>query len=630
MFLGQYNKNFLKNAFLPLEEWQPFPPASNRTAWNKLLTSPLNQHKKDRFMEQANAIVNSAWPQLPASLYMEFYRNGNRKRYETPYFERRQRLAILVLAECMTFENNFIDEIANGIWCILEELTWCIPAHAHRLPNDPLPTHEMESVDLFACETAMILAETLYLLRQPLENLSPSLCERLQQAVVNRVIVPAEKRTDFHWLSGNNNWTPWCISNVIGASMYLLNSTERLASLCSKLLPSIDLFIANYGDDGGCDEGPMYWGFAAGAMLLLLELLYSRSNGKIDVYDMPQIRSMGRFITDAHLAGPWFVNFADTPAIVKLKHAVVYKYGQRIGNKNMQNLALLAAQSWSENNSFTTLLDQQLCLTHMLRDLFWIPVDAKPNELQPTKCTWFPDLQVMIAREYCADAKGIVLAAKGGHNEENHNHNDVGQFIILIDGQPGVIDIGVETYSKKTFSDSRYDIWCIRSNGHNVPKINGFEQCAGANFRAKNVEFTESSSRHSLTMDIKDAYPGDAGILLLRREFIFNQGNLASVLICDSFEMDSEVPSVIIPLFCRENIKLVKQGKLIIDTKPRPLVLEYSANLQAKVTTVPLDDEKSSEVWGPNLQRIELQYIGNKYADSYDLLFRAQTELAEN
>lgn len=46
-------------------------------------------------------------------------------------------------------------------------------------------------------------------------------------------------------------------------------------------------------------------------------------------------------------------------------------------------------------------------------------------------------------------------------NLERHNHNDIGQFIVYADGKPVIIDVGVETYTAKTFSERRYEIWTM-------------------------------------------------------------------------------------------------------------------------------------------------------------------------
>ncbi|MBQ8969943.1 MAG: heparinase II/III family protein, partial [Lachnospiraceae bacterium] len=47
-------------------------------------------------------------------------------------------------------------------------------------------------------------------------------------------------------------------------------------------------------------------------------------------------------------------------------------------------------------------------------------------------------------------------------------HNDVGSFTLYKEGKPFLIDLGVETYTKKTFSEDRYEIWTMQSAYHNT------------------------------------------------------------------------------------------------------------------------------------------------------------------
>ena len=70
-------------------------------------------------------------------------------------------------------------------------------------------------------------------------------------------------------------------------------------------------------------------------------------------------------------------------------------------------------------------------------------------------------------------AEGLCLAAQGGTNGQSHNHNDVGNFVVYADGLPAIIDVGVETYTAKTFSSPRYGIWTMQSAYHNCPTIDG-------------------------------------------------------------------------------------------------------------------------------------------------------------
>lgn len=86
-------------------------------------------------------------------------------------------------------------------------------------------------------------------------------------------------------------------------------------------------------------------------------------------------------------------------------------------------------------------------------------------------------------------SKGVFLSAKGGHNGESHGHNNVGNFVLYLDGKPGLIDVGVATYSAKTFSKERYNLWYMQSQWHNVPTINSYMQPPGAQYKAQKVIF---------------------------------------------------------------------------------------------------------------------------------------------
>ena len=46
---------------------------------------------------------------------------------------------------------------------------------------------------------------------------------------------------------------------------------------------------------------------------------------------------------------------------------------------------------------------------------------------------------------------------KGGHNAENHNHNDVGSFVVALGRATPLVDPGSEVYTARTFSPRRYD-----------------------------------------------------------------------------------------------------------------------------------------------------------------------------
>jgi len=633
MLTARFSTGFLLDNMLPSDSWKPFPPASDRTAWEALGRYPINTERKTFLVERAEAMLGRPWPALPATLYMEYARTGNRSHYQDPYFERRTNLSVLVLAECIEHRGRFLDEIANGLWAISEEATWCVPAHATRYRDDVLHRQDIEGVDLFACETAMTLAMTRYILRDELEDLSRALCDRVRREVLRRVVEPVEAGDEFgrsRWLDGHNNWSPWCASNILGAGMLLIEDQQRLAALTHRLMAVIDRFINGYGDDGGCDEGPGYWNEAGGAMLIFFELLDSRTDGAIaEVYTDPKIAAMGRYIARARLTGPWFANFADAGPRSNPDPAKAYRYGERIGSEPMKNMAMLGMRNWRVDGR----IDPPIRISRVSRpllgalmELFWIPPEAKPTLLPREPEVWLPDLEVLFAHESAiSDEKGLALAAKGGHNAENHNHNDVGHFILFLDGQPGIIDIGAETYTAKTFSKERYDIWCLRASGHNMPVVNGVEQAAGRTHRATQVAFRKTDDAVHLAMNIEQAYPKEAGLESLRREFEFVRRKPAMLRVRDTFELDDGPADIRTVMYAALPVEHLGPGRLAIGCRPRRLVLDYSpADMHAAVETVPLEDKKLRSSWGEQLYRISVEYRIEERAGSCEFRFHAE------
>src|SRR5690606_35960735 len=87
-------------------------------------------------------------------------------------------------------------------------------------------------------------------------------------------------------------------------------------------------------------------------------------------------------------------------------------------------------------------------------DLF-VLADAfsQPGASPLLRDVWLNEIQVMAARDQGGVTDGFYLAAKGGNNHESHNHNDIGNFVVFVDGLPVIVDARVETYSAKTFSE---------------------------------------------------------------------------------------------------------------------------------------------------------------------------------
>ncbi|MCQ2433479.1 MAG: heparinase II/III-family protein, partial [Clostridia bacterium] len=156
----------------------------------------------------------------------------------------------------------------------------------------------------------------------------------------------------------------------------------------------------------------------------------------------------------------------------------------------------------------------------------------KADTFVPAEHTFFHVLQVAVSRD---PENEMLFALKGGTNGESHNHNDVGQIILFDHGEPVIMDAGVETYCRDTFSDRRYTLWAMRGRYHNIAEFGGVEQKPGGNYHADTVSYDEATGE--LALELKNAYPTEAGIVSYVRRGILD-GH--TVRLTDTVSLDAE------------------------------------------------------------------------------------------
>jgi hypothetical protein len=599
---ARFPEGTIADLLLPRAAWHPYPTADDRDEWQALPRSV-----RDAYLRHGDEALASPWSLLPAASYLEYARVGNRSRYQDLYFSRRGMLGSLVLAECFENQGRFLDAIANGIWLICEESSWCIPAHVGvQRAGSGLPDTTEPIVDLFAAETSALLAWTDYLLSVRLDSVSPLIRPRLHREIQRRILTPCLERDDYWWMGFGerrvNNWNPW--SNLI-----IEDDPGRRIAAVAKSMRSLDRFVGPYPRDGGCDEGPGYWGRAGASLLDCLELLHSASDGQIDVYDIPLIQEIGRFIYRVQIDGSYFVNFADASAIVHPPATVVSRYGQRIGDENLISLGAWLAE---EQDLHHPSGEGRGSLGRLLPTLFMLDEIAAAERRMPLpRDVWLWDIEVMAARDEGGSSDGLYVAAKGGHNAESHNHNDVGSFIIYVDGRPLLIDAGVETYSRKTFGPQRYEIWTMQSAYHSLlPTVDGTMQSPGREFAARDAEYRADDETAEFSLDIAGAYPEKAGLQTWRRTVRLQRGQRVEIV--DRYELAAPAGEIVLSLLTPAAPHLAGPGRISLVASPLPGSrhsgvgsLTYdAATFSAHVEEQPVTDERLGQVWGEKLSRI--------------------------
>jgi len=595
------------SSLLSAAAWRPFARAGEREAWKK-----IPQDAREAILKLAEEYAARDVPTLPATLYLEFRRNGNRDRYQDVWMQRRAMLNGLALAECVQGEGRFLDPLANVIWAICEETSWTWPAHVGvQRAGVGLPDATEPVVALFSAETASSLAWVVYLLEDRLNGISPLICRRVRHEIDRRILTPFLEREDFGWMGFRgtgrpNNWNPWINSNVLAASLLLEGDDARRQVLVQKVLRSLDRFFVPHPSDGSCDEGPSYWGRAGASLFDNLELLQSATQGKFDVYDDATVREIGRYIYRMHVAGDAFVCVGDCDVRSDIPRDLVFRYGQRIEDTAMQALAQsgqVGDELWGERRGPWSMMRLLYAIFHLaeLR-----AANAQPPLLRDV---WLgdADLQLMVARDAGGTADGLYVAAWGGHNGQSHNHNDVGNYIVYQNGQPALIDVGRPVYTRQTFSGDRYKIWAMQSAYHNLPSVNGHMQQAGRQYAATDVRYRADDAVAELQLDIAPAYPKAAGIHSWVRTVRLLRGDCLQLN--DRFTLREESSDIVQHLMTPCDVELVEDGRIRLwkaGAGVDLLVCYDPDQLQAQVETIPLEDSSLKAAWGPNLQRIFL------------------------
>jgi hypothetical protein len=599
---GARSPQWINDNLLARDQFQPYPRASDRPPWDA-----LPPDVRAGYVRRGESLLNTRWDPLPATLFLEFAREGNRSRYERAQFQRRADLEALTLAECAEGKGRFIDQIVNGIWVTCEETYWGVPAHVGaQRAGKGLPDASEPTIDLFAAETAAQLAWTIYLLGPQLDRVSPLVCKRVGNEIERRILDPYIQRDDFWWMGLGprkdlNNWTPWIVSNVLPCALLLDEDANRRAAIVHKSLRIIDNFLNVYPDDGGCDEGPGYWGRAGGSLLDCLETLRQATGGKIDVYRQPLIGNIARYIHAVHIADRWYVNFGDASARGGGNGALVYRFGARINDEQTKAFGAWLQGARAEPNPA-----RAASLGRVLPELF--ELNDVPRDAQPplARDVWLADSQVMIARDRGGMSAGWFLAAIGAHNAQSHNHNDVGSFIVALDGYPMLIDVGVETYTAKTFGPQRYDIWTMQSGYHNLPTINGVMQGDGRRFAAADVKYRADDESAELAMHIAGAYPPQAKVRRWHRTLKLDRGR--GIEIIESYALDDVSAPLTLNLMTACQVDADTPGRVLLKREGGPglQIAHNPAALRASVEPIKIDDARLRPVWGPTISRIQL------------------------
>ncbi len=595
------------------DAFEPVPhPSRARERWEKLASSYGNV-----YIDWADAHMDYDWPAVRASHTMAYGRHADRMATEGPYFERRMALQYFVMAECLTWQGKYLDKIIDGIWAICEETYWCLPPHMGAGDRRLLPDVSDPIVDLFASYTGQQLAWTVWLLKGQLNAVSPEVCRQVHRKV-RYFVLDAIINHPCPWQALDpkvrlNNWTPWICATYLSSAWILEDRRQQFEHAISTVCHALNVFIDQQYDDGGCDEGVMYWEQAAGALYECLDQLAGMTDDDtLRFAEHPLIVNLARYPQVMHIAGQEFVCFADGRAWCDhLPGYWIHKWAEDLGDASLAAFGRELAQiqrpiGWQPLQNFYRQIQRPFCYDRMFEA-------AHSSKGQTQTDHWLPDLQVMTARQSPVSGKGWHVSAKGGHNDESHNHNDIGQFVVYRDGRPLLIDLGVETYTGKTFSDQRYDIFTMQSQWHNLPTFGQAVQLPGKSYAAGDCHWQTQNGVTTFHLDIAGAYDPQAHLRYCRRTIVLDR-NQDVVQLSDAYDLARDQGPVMLSLITASDVRVDGQ-QLYLTSVPLPhhrqsaaaiITCEGVAFDAIEVEDKPITDPIMSGIWGDVVHRIKL------------------------
>ncbi len=500
-------------------------------------------------IKKADLAIEKNVPSAKFSDFMIFFENGSRSEYEKGYFEKRNDCMYILSAYFLTNNQKYLTPLIDYINYICDEFTWCVPAHCniHKFSTREI----VERVDLFQAETLRLFSEIIMLTGN---NLPSYVKERMKYEVDRRIFRPIRdletfQGPTFYWEEIKTNWSAVCGAGVALGMMCFMEDKE-IQTFLPRIISWMDSYLKGISDDGCCEEGMSYWGYGFFHFVLLSDIVRKYTKNEINYFEKEKVKNLALFNQRMILSDSICVSVSDSTDNFSFKIGLVsflksiypevmlpdLKYGSIHGN------------------------------VHSTAELLWFDENYKKDA--PTEKAFYYDEPQL----YVSKKKAYSFCAKGGHNAQPHNHNDVGSFIITSQDKIILSDLGSGKYTKDYFvGATRYTYLVTGSHGHSVPIINDTYQLPGRDHSAKNASYSDNH----FEIELQDAY--EKGII----EKIHRHFSLESdcVILTDTFVYSDKTQTITERLITKtkpeikNNCLVLENAKLIFDNK------KYSVNV---------------------------------------------------
>jgi len=315
------------------------------------------------------------------------------------------------------------------------------------------------------------------------------------------------------WLNTKTNWTAVCVAYIVYTALIIEDDVEKQAKIIARAEQEMKDHLATFGSKGYIPSGMRYWSYGFRNFVLIAERLLHATGGNINLYDNEIAPYAAMFVfnytlRDSNVSNVkqenqdgtprFYPNFGDNSNPIPLEAASLNLLANRIDIPwKIQNDVFT-----SETSHFSGALQ---IANYVVED---IPYKS-PKKFERTDF-WESG---GVALTYSRDQNPLfALATKGGNNNEDHNHNDLGSYVLFkkpeeaqawqwIAGDPENI-----TYRPGYFGTDRYQFPIASSWGHPLPSVNNQLQSEGVMSQAHILHYEDDGEKTIIIYELKSAY----------------------------------------------------------------------------------------------------------------------------
>ena len=500
------------------------PPCTDRNFWENYTIPTL-------FVQAAQYFVENEIPPWSDEAYLSDIASGTRGVGQTMMISRNIRISFLVLAECKYNNGTFLPTIESDLVSVATQRSWAYPSSD---PNLKYFYGTQYFMDLQSSYMTRQFGMTLYMLGDLLSSTTKT---TVTNALYSRVFNPIQQSYDGTgpwqlWISSDSNINTVIWAGVMVAVFCVCGPDDR-SYFASKSIASSKLYLNTFMDDGFAVEGIGYFNYGFSHYSLLRQALYEGTAGSYDAFAIPKAAQVALFAKEFGMNNGDGMNFADC-------HFDLYFDSVLLKTIDKSFLDVLPLETATFPNRLGSInLASYIGSTFPLD----IPVvsGVKTYGMNALRRYYNVSGALVTRPNQISNGTGLAATIKLGGNLGGHSHDDLGSYVISLNGVKLTGDVGGPLYyDVNTFNSKRYNSPLINSFGHPVPVVGGLLQTRATKVLSSSSNTVKVLSKNftdeqdTITYDLMAAYDYPS-LQSLSREFQYNR-LLSTITITDTVE----------------------------------------------------------------------------------------------